>query len=199
MNPFIISGYHSPSYFCNRKKELENFLNAINNNRHVTLFSVRKMGKTGLINHLFHHLKKDKNISTFYVDIMPSRSLAEFVNALGTSIIGKLDSKPVQIIKNAGNLFSHLRPQITFDPLSGSPNVSFLTQNENETKQTLAELFNYLKKQSAKKKIVIAIDEFQQIKSYKENNVEAFLRSNIQQLNNVIFIFSGSQKHMLLH
>ena len=198
MNPFIINGYHSPSYFCNRKKELEAFVNAINNNRHVTLFSVRKMGKTGLINHLFHHLKKDDNISMFYFDIMPCRSLAEFTNSLGTSIIGKLDPKPMQIIKNAGKLFSYLRPQINFDTLSGLPSVSFNSQNENETKQTLTELFKYLQKQSIKKKIVIAIDEFQQIRLFKENNVEAFLRSHIQQLNNVVFIYSGSQKHLLL-
>jgi len=198
MNPFIITGYNSPAYFCNRKKELESLLNAVENNRHVTLFSIRKLGKTGLIHHLFYHLKKDKEISTFYIDIMPTRSLAEFVNVLGTAIIGKLDPKPLQIIKNAGKHFSHLRPQINFDPLSGSPNVSFLAQNENDTKQILSELIGYLKKQSNKNKIVIAIDEFQQIKAYKESNVEAFLRSHFQQLKNVVFIFSGSQKHMLL-
>jgi hypothetical protein len=44
---------------------------------------------------------------------------------------------------------------------------------------------------------VIAIDEFQQTTSYPEKNVEAALRSRIQQINNMSVIFSGSKKHML--
>jgi hypothetical protein len=48
------------------------------------------------------------------------------------------------------------------------------------------------------KKIVIAIDEFQQITNYPEKNVEAVLRTSIQRAVGVNFIFSGSQKHILL-
>lgn len=44
---------------------------------------------------------------------------------------------------------------------------------------------------------MIAVDEFQQIASYPENNIEALLRSNIQKMANVNFIFSGSDKQLL--
>ena len=53
-NPFIISGYISPEYFCDREEETARMLNAIENGRHITLFSPRRMGKTGLIRHLFY-------------------------------------------------------------------------------------------------------------------------------------------------
>ena len=43
----------------------------------------------------------------------------------------------------------------------------------------------------------IAIDEFQQILSYPEDGVEAMIRSYIQFLPNVYFVFSGSQQHMM--
>ena len=56
-------------------------------------------------------------------------------------------------------------------------------------------LFYFLEK--ADKPCVVAIDEFQQISRYPEKNVEALLRTHIQQMNNCSFIFSGSDRHIL--
>jgi uncharacterized protein len=61
----------------------------------------------------------------------------------------------------------------------------------------LDEIFGFLNERSQEKPIVIAIDEFQQIANYAEINVEALLRSKIQQLPNVNFIFSGSDRQLL--
>lgn len=44
---------------------------------------------------------------------------------------------------------------------------------------------------------MVAIDEFQQIAHYREKNVEALLRTRIQQCHNARFIFAGSQRHMM--
>ena len=60
---------------------------------------------------------------------------------------------------------------------------------------TLSEIFEYLK--SSEKKCVLAIDEFQQIGDYPEKGMEALLRSHIQFLPNVVFIFSGSKQHIM--
>ena len=48
-----------------------------------------------------------------------------------------------------------------------------------------------------KKKVVVAIDEFQQVRTYEGVQFEALLRSCIQPLRNVQFIFSGSKKHVM--
>ena len=45
--------------------------------------------------------------------------------------------------------------------------------------------------------MVIAIDEFQQILTYPEKNVEAVLRTYMQQLKNVHFIFCGSNRQLM--
>ncbi len=55
-----------------------------------------------------------------------------------------------------------------------------------------------LEKFSQKRKIVIALDEFQEVAQYA--NADAFekqLRSYIQQHDNICYIFSGSQQHLL--
>ena len=54
-----------------------------------------------------------------------------------------------------------------------------------------------LRERGKKISIVIAINEFQQIGNYPEKNVEALIRGLIQTLNNVRFIFSGSNKTIL--
>ena len=42
--------------FVTEKKETENLLSALKNGRNITLVSPRRMGKTGLIWHTFHHI-----------------------------------------------------------------------------------------------------------------------------------------------
>ena len=61
-NPFIIKGYKSPEYFCNRKTETKKIISAIENRRDITLISLRRMGKTGLIQHVFRHLSKNTGL-----------------------------------------------------------------------------------------------------------------------------------------
>lgn len=52
-NPFLVSGYHSPEFFCNRELEKNRMIEALYNGLNITLISPRRMGKTGLIRHFF--------------------------------------------------------------------------------------------------------------------------------------------------
>ena len=194
-NPFIVSGYVSPEYFCDREKETEKIISAISSGRNLTLFSIRRIGKTGLIEHVFHYLKNEKKFKLFYIDILPTQNVQDLINIFANNIVGKFESKPEIFLKRIGDIFSSVRPIITFDAITGTPNVSFDTGNEKEKTKTIEQIFSYLSIQ--KKNIVIAIDEFQQITNYPEKNIEAILRTNIQRLRNVNFIFSGSHQHLL--
>ncbi len=46
-NPFVVGGYISPHYFCDREVETELLIRNITNGRNVALISTRRMGKTG--------------------------------------------------------------------------------------------------------------------------------------------------------
>ncbi len=54
-NPFLVTGYAGPEYFCDREIETEKIISALNNDRSINLMSPRRYGKTGLIHHVFHH------------------------------------------------------------------------------------------------------------------------------------------------
>lgn len=193
-NPFIVSGYLHPRYFCDREKETSRVISAIENRRNLTLLSLRRMGKTGLIKHVFYQIENDKSIIPVYLDIMPTANLVEFTSTFAKAVFSALAKKESAIKKLLTSIAS-LRPTLTYDPLTGAPEVSVRIDNHNEASQSLEVIFQYISAQ--KGYIVCAIDEFQQISNYPEQNVEAELRKHIQQARNAIFIFSGSRKHTL--
>ena len=194
-NPFLISGYHSPDYFCDRERETAAILEALHNGRNLTLIAPRRMGKTGLIRHAFFHLKEQHpDIVTLYMDIYSTQSLGDFVRLFAHSVLGKLDSVPQKALNRIGTFIRSCRPVFTFDELTGIPKVT-IDLSPSEEESTLKEIFDYLG--SSEKRCYIAIDEFQQITEYPEKGVEALLRSYIQFLPNVNFIFAGSKQHVM--
>ncbi|OFY63802.1 MAG: hypothetical protein A2V64_05355 [Bacteroidetes bacterium RBG_13_43_22] len=193
-NPFLITGYISPNYFCDREKETESIFDAIRNNRDITVFSPRRIGKTGLIKHVFHTGKHKNLFIPVYTDILATSSLKEFTEYFGRSVLTTLAKNESAIKKILRNLAS-VRPKISLDPITGEPSVSMTVSNEREAEDSLDTVFRYLREQ--KNHFIIAIDEFQAVAAYPEKNTEALLRTHIQQTTNTNLIFSGSRKHIL--
>lgn len=194
-NPFLIAGYYGPAYFCDRDRETDVMLAAINNGRNVTLISPRRMGKTGLINHCYHILHQvDPKVVTIYIDIFHTQNLADFVRVFANSVIGVLDTAPQKAIERIAQFIRSCRPTLTFDENTGQPKISVDFVND-KAEHTLKEIFEYLG--SYEGRCCIAFDEFQQIREYPESGVEALLRSYIQFAHNTHFIFSGSSQHLM--
>jgi hypothetical protein len=196
MNPFIIREYQGLRFFCDREKETKCIINALQNGRDITLVSLRKMGKTGLIMRIFEELKKKKTFETIYLDIYSTESLKGLINQLATSLF-RMKKTFGEKIEEFLHSFRYVRPVISIDQLTGFPSVSFMIINEKEARNTLEELFDMLRERAKKIPIVIAIDEFQQIGNYPEKNIEALIRGMIQTLSNVRFIFSRSNRTIL--
>ena len=194
-NPFLIVGYHSPEFFCDRETETATILDALKNGRNITLIAPRRMGKTGLICNAFHHLKEQKSdIITLYMDIYSTQSIGDFVRLFANTVLGKLDAAPQKALNRISQFIRSCRPVFTFDELTGVPKVTIDVAPQDE-KRTLKEIFDYLA--SSQRHCCIAIDEFQQIAEYPEKGIEALLRSYIQFLPNVNFIFAGSKQHLM--
>ena len=193
-NPFILTGYVSPDYFCNREQETQKLISALQNGRNVTLISPRRIGKTGLIRHVFHRMEAEKLAKCYYVDLYKTDSLASLVEQLANVVLGSLDTTKSKIVKQVSTFFKSLRPLFSFDSLTGVP--TFMVDVKPEmAEHSLAEIFSYMEQSG--QLCVVAMDEFQSITSYGDSGVEALLRSHIQQLTSVHFVFSGSQRHVL--
>lgn len=194
-NPFVTYGYVSPDYFCDREKETASIISAMRNGRNITLMSPRRMGKTGLIHNAFFHIgEKYPNAICFYIDIYATKSFADFVKIFGETVLGKLDSIKQKTIGALTNILTHCKISYSNDILLAGGKVTLEFEKEHAS-ATLSEIFTYLG--HAEQECFIAIDEFQQIAEYPEENVEALLRTYVQQFPMLHFIFSGSKSYMM--
>lgn len=194
-NPFVFQGYEGPEYFCDRVEETENLISALKNGRNITLISPRKIGKTGLINHVFYQIKvENKDAICIYVDIFSTKNLQEFVELLCKTVIEDALEREKSFANKVLDFFKGLRPTISPDLMTGMPTVS-VNVVPAQAEYTLKSVFSHLN--GLGKPVYMAVDEFQQITEYPETGTEALLRSNIQFIHHVNFIFSGSKKHLM--
>ncbi len=194
-NPFLDQGYAGPKYFCDREKETADIITALENGRNLTLMSPRRMGKTGLIKNAFHKLREQEpDTIALYMDIFPTQTMSEFVSLFASTVLGQLDSAPQKAMSRIAKFIKSIRPVITLDEFSGAPKMTVDITAANE-RTSLGEIFEYI--DSADRPCYIAIDEFQQIAEYPEKGLEALLRTHIQHIHNVHFIFSGSRQHLM--
>ncbi|MBU0763937.1 MAG: ATP-binding protein [Bacteroidetes bacterium] len=193
MNPFLLKGYLGPKYFCDRAEESDKLTTALKNNQDVTLYGYRRLGKSALIHYVFHQLKKEYHC--IYSDVWGTASVEEFTKELANGIIKstvfakrKLTEKLADFLKSIGASF-----KIGID---GMPSVEMTYNDKNQVFGNLEELFAFLERLSHP--VVLAIDEFQEIKKYdNEIPFEGKLRALTQQCNNVSFLFCGSEYHLL--
>jgi len=194
-NPFIIKGYKGKEYFCDRENELEKLLSNVKNSIDTTLISPRRLGKTGLIHRFFAELNDSEDFEAIYVDIYPARSLSDLIQLLAEAILKKFPEKStigtkfIEFIKG-------FRPLIGYDALSGEPQIQITYQTTQEKEYSLQSLLQFIDNQE--NKIVLAIDEFQQITDFPEKNIEALLRTYTQQLRNIRFVYCGSRKTIMI-
>lgn len=194
-NPFVISGYVSPYYFCDREDETKLLLRHLLNNRNTALISTRRMGKTGLIRHCFQMPEVKDNFHCFFVDIYATSNLNEFAFLLGKEVFESLQPKGSRFIDQFLNIITSLRAAFKIDAVSGEPTFEIGLGEITEPEKTIEEIFQYL--EQANKPCIVAIDEFQQIAHYAQGNTEAILRTIIQSCKNTYFVFAGSQQHIM--
>ncbi|MDD4148762.1 MAG: ATP-binding protein [Bacteroidales bacterium] len=189
--PFPTTGYYGKKYFCDREDEIKSLINNANAGQSTTITAIRRIGKTGLIKHLQKQMSSDW--MCIYTDILPTENLNDLLSYLATAIIKSVPEKS-SFGQKIWNVIKSLRPVISYDALTSEPNLTFDLQ-PNESKLHIETLFDILESQN--KRVLFAIDEFQQILSYPEKNIDSWLRTKIQYLQNVVFIFSGSRQHLM--
>jgi len=192
-NPFVIGKYVDKDYFCDREKESELLVHHVVNGRHVTLMSERRMGKTGLIEHIFtNHLTDD--YEPFLIDIYTCKNLREMVYLLANEVFKKI-SKKQPLLEKLLSVVHSLKATLSYNSLTGQPEFGLGLGEITQPETTLDEILSYL--EASDKVCVVAIDEFQKIANFEEDNVEALLRTKIQHLKKTQFIFAGSESHLL--
>ena len=194
-NPFIVAGRIAPEYFCDRVAESARLVKVVTNGNNLVIISPRRMGKTGLIQFCYDKPEIEKEYYTFFIDILHTSSLREFTYLLGKEIYETLIPRSRKMARLFMQAIKSISGKFGFDPASGLPTFNLELGDIERPEYTLDEIFRYL--DNADRRCIVAIDEFQQIAKYPEQNVEALLRTFIQRQANCNFIFAGSERHMM--
>lgn len=195
VNPFVVTGKIEPEYFCDRVVESARLVKSITNGNNLVLISPRRMGKTGLIRFCYDKEEIRDNYYCFFIDILHTTGLREFIHLLGKEIYETLQPRSKKMAKLFLQTLKSINGKFGFDISTGLPDFSIALGDIEQPTYLLEEVFKYL--ESADKPCIVAIDEFQQIAKYPEKNVEALLRSHIQKSRNCHFIYAGSERHMM--
>lgn len=195
-NPFITKGYAGEALFCDREKETQLLLDNLQSGMDTVLISPRRYGKSGLILHVFDQLKKiAPEYHTLYTDISATSSLNGFLDAVSAAILSAFPQKTT-LGKRFLSFLKGLRPFFRLNEKTGAMEVHLELVSQIQKEATLKQLLDLL--ENAPEPVALAIDEFQTITEYPEKNVEALLRSQIQHMHNVRFIFCGSKRRMMV-
>lgn len=195
INPFIVTGKIEPQYFCDRVQESARLVKSITNGNNLVIISPRRMGKTGLIRFCYEKPEIKEIYYTFFIDILHTSSLREFTYLLGKEIYETLLPRSKKMALAFVQALKSINGKFGFDPMTNMPTFSVELGDIDRPEYTLEEIFKSLA--AADRPCIVAIDEFQQIAKYPENNIEALLRTHIQKIRNSNFIFAGSERSMM--
>jgi len=197
-NPFIYGMATFGKWFTDREEDskrlLANFTHGIN----TILISPRRWGKTSLVLKVGKQIA-DKNLKIVNLDIFSCRSEEDFYRIFAKEIIRQTSSRLEEWSENVRHFLSAVKPTISIgdDPLNDF-SLSFSLSDKNLINE---EVLNLPLKIASKKgiRIVVCIDEFQQIAEFPDHrNFQKQLRSAWQlQAQYVSYCLYGSKKHLM--
>jgi hypothetical protein len=196
-NPVQYGGVIGGDAFCNRRRERADLLRAMENGEKLFVYSERRLGKTSLVRLVLEKLPK-RGFLGVYVDLWPTDGEESFVAALARGIAEAMGPSPEKVLDAARTFFSRLSPTLTLDT-EGKTAVSFGVHRGTKVGPALDEVLSAPARiaKEGRRKVVIVLDEFQQIAEYGSDLVERRLRSVVQHQPDVSFIFMGSRKHLI--
>ena len=183
--------------FIGREREIKRLLDNFKGGINVILMSPRRLGKTSLVKHVCNKLD-DKDIITVYLDIFGCKSEYDFYNKLATEVLKQTASKHELWFEEAKEFLYRLTPKISFSPEPNSDfSISLGITPKTHTPEEVLQMAETIAIKR-KKRIVICIDEFQQIgEMANSKQIQARLRTVWQHQKHVSYCLFGSKHHLM--
>lgn len=180
--------------FCNREAEREHLSYNISHAKPTLITSPRRYGKTSLALQVINTHKLPFTYIDFFPEISQTDIENSILNGIGTIIL-KIIPTPQRALKIAQDFFSEMRVKILMQKSNFTLEFEQKPRKDN-LKKIFVKLEELLKKYE--KKVILFLDEFQRICQVSDDTrIEGIIRQVAQQSKNIIFIFSGSNRHLL--
>lgn len=198
--PFQYGTLATDENFIDRVQERAELKQLLSSGINVTLISPRRWGKSSLVKKAMDEMRVERNdIRICYLDAFSVNSEEEFYSIFASKVISCAAGKIEKSFKEAKKYLSGLIPGITLS--DGINEVLSVNLRYKPQEKDKLEILNLPEKiaQDKKIRIIVCIDEFQQLIHLPEYaDMEGKMRSVWQLQKKVSYCFYGSKKHMMM-
>jgi hypothetical protein len=201
MNPFVYGEVVPDVAFVDRETELDRLTRDLLAGQKIFLISPRRYGKSSLVRQALRAAEHGGAL-TVEVTVSSYSSYVAFLEGYARGLLGvetRLDKARAWMRDMLGSV----RPELRMEPddRGGSQlAVSFPSaRSERDISRLAQEVFALPGRiaEARRRRLAVALDEFQAIGSFDGGNVEHALRAAVQHQRQVGYVFSGSEPSLM--
>ena len=195
-NPFVYGEVVPAAAFVDRIDELARLTGDLAAAQKIFLISPRRYGKSSLIRRALAAMAR-RGVLTVEITVSSFSSYVAFLEGYAHAIAAA-DSGAERARSWLREVVRSARAEVRRSP--GPPAVSFpAVRSEREVSRLAQEVFALPARlaETRRRKVVVALDEFQAIAAFNGGSVEHALRAAVQHQRDVGYVFAGSEPSLM--
>src|SRR3954463_12357220 len=200
-NPFVYGEVVPAGAFVDRVVELDRLVGDLAAAQKVFLISPRRYGKSSLIRHALAAMSR-RGALTVEVTVSSFSSYVAFLEGYARALVAaetKWDRARTWLREAVRSASAEVRYAPDASPL-GAVTVSFPNvRSDRDVARLAQEVFALPARlaETRRRKVVVALDEFQAINGFNGGSVEHALRAAVQHQREVGYVFAGSERSLM--
>ncbi|MBO7481255.1 MAG: ATP-binding protein [Bacteroidales bacterium] len=199
--PFAYGKILEDRDFTARTEEIDRLKSNFQSLTNTIVVSPHRWGKSSLMDRTIKSFKSEQNDFLFVrLNIFKCETAQEFYSTFAKKIIEEISPSAESLLLNAKEFISPLLPKLTLTDPTGPYEITLgIDIKNNPIEDDALDLPQQIAKQK-NKKLVICIDEFQQIASFPDTlKFQKTLRDHWHGHNDVAYILCGCKKHLMMN
>jgi hypothetical protein len=200
-NPFVYGEIVTAAAFADREIERDRLARDLLSGQKVFLISPRRYGKSSLVRHVLRSLAK-QGVLTVEVTVASSSSYVGFLEAYARALV--MAETPVGRLRQwTADLLRAVRPEVRFETEpTGTSRFAIAfpsVQTDRDISRLANEVFALPARITAarKRRMAIALDEFQAVGTLNGGSIEHALRAAVQDQRMAGYVFAGSEPTLM--
>ncbi len=199
--PFVYGKVVADSDFTDRTEETKKLVGNFMSLTNTAIISPRRWGKSSLVNKAVGIVsQQDSGLLFVKMNAFKCETIQDFYELFAKRVIECVSTSADSMLSNAKDFIMNLIPKLSFTDPAGQYELSFgIDLRSNPIGEDILDLPQKIASRRGKK-IIVCIDEFQQIGEISDTErLQKILRSHWQEQKDVAYILYGSKKHMMLN
>ena len=187
--------------FTSRSEETSRLTKNLQSLTNTILISPRGWGKSSLVAKAIKETAgKKKDVLFVNMNLFKCETPQDFYDVYARTIMESVSSSAESLLSNAKEIISRLLPNPSLSDAFGQYEIAFgVNVKDNPEEEDILDIPQQIATKK-KKKIIVCIDEFQQIGGFADTlKFQKVLRNHWQQHKDVAYILYGSKRHMMLN